>query len=157
MDDSAPWKTEETIIGLSQLPVLSGVSRFGGCHVYALCHLYASDIRTALQLRRPGPLKLSPAFSNRRVAPRSIPSAAENSLVCYGGGTLELIQSQASFGSHPFILFRTSIMSRRSFVSIVVAIRLQISAGVSLVAISHVDSRKCHHFPMLCSAESRGV
>ena len=30
IDDSAPWKTEETIIGLSQLPVLSGVSRFGG-------------------------------------------------------------------------------------------------------------------------------
>src|SRR5271157_420247 len=33
MDDSAPWKTEETTIGLSHLPVLSGSSRFGGCHV----------------------------------------------------------------------------------------------------------------------------
>src|SRR5271157_4985740 len=32
MHDSAPWKAEETIIGLSQLPVLSGFSRFGGCH-----------------------------------------------------------------------------------------------------------------------------
>src|SRR5208337_702116 len=35
MDDSAPWKTEETIVGLSQLPVLSGVSRFGGCHLFS--------------------------------------------------------------------------------------------------------------------------
>ena len=33
MDDSAPWKTEETIIGLSQLSVLSIFSRFGGCHL----------------------------------------------------------------------------------------------------------------------------
>ena len=33
MEDSAPWKTEETIIGLPQLPVLSGFSRFGGCHL----------------------------------------------------------------------------------------------------------------------------
>src|SRR5271157_1576325 len=33
MDDSALWKTEETIIGLSQFPVLSGFSRFGGCHL----------------------------------------------------------------------------------------------------------------------------
>jgi len=32
MDDSAPWKTEETIVGLPRLPVLSGFSRFGGCH-----------------------------------------------------------------------------------------------------------------------------
>src|SRR5271157_335111 len=34
MDDSAPWKTEETIIGLSQLPVLSIFFRFGGCHIF---------------------------------------------------------------------------------------------------------------------------
>jgi len=27
-------KTEEIIIGLSQLPVLSGFSRFGGCHLF---------------------------------------------------------------------------------------------------------------------------
>jgi hypothetical protein len=33
MDDSALWKTEETIIGLSQLSVLSIFSRFGGCHL----------------------------------------------------------------------------------------------------------------------------
>jgi len=36
MDDSAPWKTEETIIIFSQLPVLSGLSRFGGCHISPL-------------------------------------------------------------------------------------------------------------------------
>jgi hypothetical protein len=30
MDDSAPWKTEETIIGFAQLPALS---EFGGCHL----------------------------------------------------------------------------------------------------------------------------
>ena len=33
MDDSAPWKTKETTIGLPKLPVLSGLSRFGGCHL----------------------------------------------------------------------------------------------------------------------------
>ena len=32
MHDSAPWKTEETIVGLPSLLVLSAFSRFGGCH-----------------------------------------------------------------------------------------------------------------------------
>src|SRR5208337_3870057 len=32
MDDSAPWKTEETIVGWPRLLVLSVLSRFGGCH-----------------------------------------------------------------------------------------------------------------------------
>src|SRR5208337_1970859 len=44
IDDSAPWKAEETIIDLSQLPVLSGFSRFGGCHLhlprFGGCHLH---------------------------------------------------------------------------------------------------------------------
>src|SRR5271157_2515964 len=40
MDDSAPWKTEETIIVFSQLPVLSELSRFGGCYISPyLCEL----------------------------------------------------------------------------------------------------------------------
>jgi len=38
MHGSAPWKTQETIVGLAQLPVLSGFSRFGGCHVYLRAH-----------------------------------------------------------------------------------------------------------------------
>src|SRR5208337_3542451 len=29
----APWKTEETIVGLPRLLVLSVLSRFGGCHL----------------------------------------------------------------------------------------------------------------------------
>ena len=33
MHDSAPWKTEETIVGLPRLLVLSAFSRFGGCHL----------------------------------------------------------------------------------------------------------------------------
>ena len=33
MHGSAPWKTEETIVGLPRLLVLSVVSRFGGCHL----------------------------------------------------------------------------------------------------------------------------
>src|SRR5208282_3051208 len=33
IDDSAPWKTEETIVGLPRLLVLSVFSRFGGCHL----------------------------------------------------------------------------------------------------------------------------
>ncbi len=36
MHDSAPWKTEETIVGLSCLLVLPVFSRFGGCHLSAL-------------------------------------------------------------------------------------------------------------------------
>ncbi len=33
MQGSAPWKTEETIVGLPRLLVLSVFSRFGGCHL----------------------------------------------------------------------------------------------------------------------------
>ncbi len=33
MHDSVPWKTEETIVGLPRLLVLSVFSRFGGCHL----------------------------------------------------------------------------------------------------------------------------
>jgi len=33
MHGSAPWKTEETIVGLPRLLVLSVFSRFGGCHI----------------------------------------------------------------------------------------------------------------------------
>ena len=33
MHGSAPWKTEETIVGLPRLLVLSAFSRFGGCHL----------------------------------------------------------------------------------------------------------------------------
>src|SRR5208337_3264324 len=33
MHGSAPWKTEETIVGLPRLLVLSVFSRFGGCHL----------------------------------------------------------------------------------------------------------------------------
>src|SRR5271157_4970214 len=33
MHGSAPWKTEETIVGLPDLLVLSVFSRFGGCHL----------------------------------------------------------------------------------------------------------------------------
>src|SRR5208337_5186222 len=33
MHDSAPWKAEETVVGLPHLPVLSGFSRFRGCHL----------------------------------------------------------------------------------------------------------------------------
>ena len=35
MHGSAPWKTEETIVGLPRLLVLSAFSRFGGCHLSA--------------------------------------------------------------------------------------------------------------------------
>src|SRR5208337_3828589 len=35
MHDSAPWKTEETIVGLPRLLVLSAFSRFRGCHLSA--------------------------------------------------------------------------------------------------------------------------
>src|SRR5208283_3947113 len=35
MHGSAPWKTEETIVGLPRLLVLSVFSRFGGCHLSA--------------------------------------------------------------------------------------------------------------------------
>ncbi len=35
MRGSAPWKTEETIVGLPRLLVLSVFSRFGGCHLSA--------------------------------------------------------------------------------------------------------------------------
>ncbi len=33
MHGSAPWKSEETIVGLPRLLVLSVFSRFGGCHL----------------------------------------------------------------------------------------------------------------------------
>ncbi len=33
MHGSAPWKTEETIVGLPRLLILSVFSRFGGCHL----------------------------------------------------------------------------------------------------------------------------
>jgi hypothetical protein len=36
MHDSASWKTEETIVGLPPLLVLSAFSRFGGCHLSPL-------------------------------------------------------------------------------------------------------------------------
>ena len=36
MHGSAPWKTEETIVGMPRLLVLSAFSRFGGCHLSAL-------------------------------------------------------------------------------------------------------------------------
>src|SRR5208337_3015672 len=45
MDDSALWKTEETIIGLPQLPVFS---RFGSCHLSpfaaAKCVMFGSVV-----------------------------------------------------------------------------------------------------------------
>jgi len=34
MHGSAPWKTEETIVGLPRLLALSGFSRFGGCQLH---------------------------------------------------------------------------------------------------------------------------
>ena len=37
MHGSAPWKTEETIVGLPRLLVLSVFSRFGGCHLSPPC------------------------------------------------------------------------------------------------------------------------
>jgi len=54
MDDSAPWKTEETIIVFSQLPVLSELSRFCGCYISPyLC-----------ELSRFGGCHLSPSYVN---------------------------------------------------------------------------------------------
>jgi len=35
MHGSAPWKTEETIVGLLRLLALPVLSRFGGCHLSA--------------------------------------------------------------------------------------------------------------------------
>jgi len=56
IDDSAPWKTEETIIDLSQLPALSGFSRFGGCHLSAPLSPFSSrilgDLREVCAYRR---------------------------------------------------------------------------------------------------------
>ena len=40
MDDSAPWKTEETIIGLPQLPVLSDYPDLVAVTFSHLCHLF---------------------------------------------------------------------------------------------------------------------
>src|SRR5271157_2410485 len=40
MHGSAPWKTEETIVGLPRLLVLSVFSRFGGCHLSPTFHLF---------------------------------------------------------------------------------------------------------------------
>src|SRR5271165_6666354 len=52
MHGSAPWKTEETIVGLPRLLVLSVFSRssrFGGCH------LFTSDFRLPELVRGPLP------------------------------------------------------------------------------------------------------
>src|SRR5271157_231282 len=47
MHGSAPWKTEETIVGLPRLLVLSVFSRFGGCHLsdsrFCGCRFPGSD------------------------------------------------------------------------------------------------------------------
>jgi len=56
MHGSAPWKTEETIVGLPRLLVLSVFSRFGGCH------LHLSDL-VAVTFTFPD-LWLSPFFTS---------------------------------------------------------------------------------------------
>src|SRR5271157_6409633 len=63
MHGSAPWKTEETIVGLPRLLVLSVFSRFGGCHLSTFTfppsgwlspfHFRTFDLR-AVDLRRSG-------------------------------------------------------------------------------------------------------
>src|SRR5271157_4610480 len=49
MHGSAPWKTEETIVGLPPLLVLSAFSRFGGCHLSAPLSPFSSAV--TFQLR----------------------------------------------------------------------------------------------------------
>ena len=43
-----PWKTEESIVGLPPLLVLSAFSRFGGCHLSPLWHVVLPLSRRAL-------------------------------------------------------------------------------------------------------------
>src|SRR5271157_4624420 len=54
MHGSAPWKTEETIVGLPRLLILSAFSRFGGCH------LSAPHLSTPLRFSRFGGCHLCP-------------------------------------------------------------------------------------------------
>ncbi len=53
MHDSAPWKTEETIVGLPSLLVLSVFSRFGGCHLSLPCVSLRRRQNTHRYLRPP--------------------------------------------------------------------------------------------------------
>src|SRR5271157_374761 len=58
IDDSALWKAEETIIGLSQFAVLSPFARFCGCHLspflspFTLCGILEGPGGRAVLLRR---------------------------------------------------------------------------------------------------------
>src|SRR5208337_323200 len=53
MHDSAPWKTEETIVGLPSLLILSVFSRFGGCHLSPPCVSLRRRQNTHRYLRPP--------------------------------------------------------------------------------------------------------
>src|SRR5208337_1073512 len=64
MHGSAPWKTEEIIVGLPRLLVLSVFSRFGGCH------LSPSKAVPSIALLATG---LSPSFDQPLNAVRNSP------------------------------------------------------------------------------------